>query len=66
MDQYFDKVFPLGFEIMSSGLGDALVTHGDVMGRFEPLIGEEENGVPVYKQAHSREIPNNRNYLLYR
>ena len=36
------------------------------MGRFELVRGEEEEGCPVYKQAHSREIPSNDNYLLYR
>ena len=36
------------------------------MGRFEPFIGEAENGFPVFKQAHSREIPSMYNYLLYR
>ena len=36
------------------------------MGRFEPFIGEAENGFPVYKQVHSREIPSMFNFRLYR
>ena len=36
------------------------------MGRFELVPGEEEDGCPVYKQAHSIEIPSEYNYLLYR
>ena len=39
---------------------------GYALGRFEPVIGEEENGSPVYKQAHSREIPSKHSYILYR
>ena len=38
----------------------------NAIGRFEPVIGEAENGFPVYKQAHSREIPSIFNYCLYR
>ena len=29
-------------------------------------IGEEQEGSPVFRQAHSGEIPRNREYLLYR
>ena len=36
------------------------------MGRFEPVIGESENGFPVFKQVQSREIPSDWNYRLYR
>ena len=39
---------------------------GDKLGRFELVPGEEEGGGPVYQQVHSREIPNDRIYLLYR
>ena len=36
------------------------------MGRFELLIGEERDGSPVYQQAHSREMPENDEVLLFR
>ena len=36
------------------------------MGRFEPIIGEEQDGFQVYKQPHSREITDDDDYLLYR
>ena len=36
------------------------------MGKFELVLGEEEEGCPVYQQAHSREIPSEDIYLLYR
>ena len=39
---------------------------GNSLGKFELVPGEEEEGCPVYKQAHSREIPSECNYLLYR
>ena len=60
----FDNVFLLGFEIFSSG--PAGEYWGYTMGRYEPIIGEEQDGFPVYKQAHSREIPTEHNYLLFR
>ena len=47
----------------SEPTGDYL---GVMMGRFELIIGEEEEGSPVYRQADSREIPGHRNYLLFR
>ena len=61
MNQTLDNVFTLGFEIWSSG-----EYCGYAIGRFEPVIGEAENGFPVYKQVHSREIPSKFNILLYR
>ena len=50
---------------MSSG-GLAEDYCADVLGRYEPIIGEEQDGFPVYKQAHSREIPREYDNLLYR
>ena len=64
MNQTFDNVFPPGFEIWSSG--PTREYSGHAIGRFEPVIGEAENGFPVYKQVHSREIPSKFNILLYR
>ena len=59
-----DNVFTLGFEIWSNG--SAGEDWGPAMGRFEPVIGEAENGFPVFKQVQSREIPSEFNFLLYR
>ena len=64
MNQTLDNVFTLGFEIWSSG--PTRENAGHLMGRFEPFIGEAENGFPVYKQVHSREIPSMFNFRLYR
>ena len=52
------------FELESAGpAGDY---HGEDLGRFELLLGEEEEGCPVYEQAHSREIRSQKLLLLYR
>ena len=64
LDKYFDKVFLLGFEILSNGpAGDYC---GRVMGRFESIIAIGEEEIGFFKQVQSREIPMDRNYLLYR
>ena len=49
-----------------SSTGPAGDYHGDNMGRFELLLGEERDGCPVYKQAHSREMPEKKDTLLFR
>ena len=36
------------------------------MGRFEFVPGVEKEGSPVYKQAHSREVPSDQDYRLSR
>ena len=37
------------------------------MGRFELIVGEERNGFPIYKQAHSKGmLEKKRDTLLYR
>ena len=51
-------------EISSSG--PAGEYQGALMGRFELVVGEERDGSPVYRQAHSGEIPSDVDYLLYR
>merc|ERR1719500_1982940 len=52
------------FELESAGpAGDYL---GPVLGKFELVPGEEEEGCPVYQQAQSRKIPSKDIYLLYR
>jgi len=51
------------FELVSAGgAGDFI---GWVLGRFDLVPGEEEMGCPVYKQAHSKEIPRTDKYMLY-
>ena len=39
---------------------------GSIFGKYELVIGREEDNYPVYRQAHSEEIPSNWNLLLYR
>ena len=36
------------------------------MGRFEFVPGVEKEGSPVYRQAHSREVPSDWDYRLFR
>ena len=36
------------------------------MGRFEFVPGVERDGSPVYRQAHSREVPSDFDFLLLR
>ena len=43
------------FELASSGPGGAHC--GATLGRYELVPGEQINGSPVYKQAHSKEVP---------
>ena len=58
MNFNFDNVFLSAFDMSSSGPdGD---WRGCFLGRFEPIIGEERDGCPVYKQATSREMLENR------
>ena len=59
----FNNGFLLGFEISSTGNSGAWL--GEIMGRFEPIIGEVEGGCQVYKQAHSREMPSVNTTLLF-
>ena len=52
-------------ELKSSG--PSAYHKGYTFGKYELVIGREEDNCPVYKQAHSEEIPSwNWNYLLYR
>ena len=52
------------YELSSSGASKNY--QGHVMGRFEFVPGVEKYGAPVYRQAHSKEVPSGRNYLLFR
>ena len=52
------------YEVSSSGASKNY--QGEVMGRFEFVPGVEKEGSPVYKQAQSKEVPSDKDYLLYR
>ena len=51
-------------ELKSSG--PAGHHNGHTFGKYELVFGREEDNYPVYRQAHSGEIPSKYNYLLYR
>ena len=61
---YFLKYLSPAVEFSSTGPGGDY--RGEIMGRFELLLGEERGGCPVYKQAHSREMPERKDNLLLR
>ena len=50
--------------LLSLGVSSKYV--GQAFGRFDLVPGKEKEGFPVYKQAHSREIPEEEEFLLYR
>ena len=52
------------YELSSSG--SSKNHQGARMGRFEFVPGVENEGSPVYRQAHSREVPSDYDYLLFR
>ena len=52
------------YELSSSGASKNY--QGGRMGRFEFVPGVEKEGSPVYRQAHSREIPSRFKHRLYR
>ena len=53
-------------EMMLSSLGVSSNHVGQVFGRFDLVPGEEKMGSPVYRLAHSKEIPTEKGFLLYR
>ena len=53
-------------ELFLSIVGESSSHVGQAFGRFELLPGEEKCGSPVYRQAHSKEIPTKKECLLYR
>ena len=53
-------------ELFLSSVGESSSHVGEAFGRFDLLPGEEKCGSPVYRQAHSKEIPTKEEYLLYR
>ena len=42
------------------------VSSYQVFGRFDFVPGEEKEDSPVYRQTHSKEIPTEKEFLLYR
>ena len=62
----FKKPFPTNAALEISSSGPSGECQGDTFGLYELVIGEEIEGSPVYRQAHSEEIPSNYKYLLYR
>ena len=52
--------------MMLSSLGVSSNHVGQVFGRFDLVPGEEKMGSPVYRLAHSKEIPTEKEFLLYR
>ena len=53
-------------ELVLSSLGESFSHVGQAFGRFDLLPGEEKDGCLVYRQAHSKEIPTEKEFLLYR
>ena len=60
------NLFPTNIALEMSSSGPAWEYQGGTFGLYELVIGEEIEGSPVYRQAHSEEIPNDYKYLLYR
>ena len=60
------KLFPTNAALEISSSGPAGEYQGDTFGLYELVIGEEIEGSPVYRQAHSEEIPKSYKFLLYR
>ena len=52
------------YELSSSGASKDY--QGGRMGRFEFVPGVEKYGAPVYRQAQSREVPSDYDFLLFR
>ena len=50
-------------EMALSSMG---VSSYQVFGRFDCVPGEEKEDSPVYRQTHSKEIPTEKEFLLYR
>ena len=50
--------------LLSLGVSSKYV--GKAFGRFDLVPGKEKEGSPVYRQAHSKEIPTKKEFLLCR
>ena len=60
------NLFPTNAALEISSSGPAGEYQGDTFGLYELVIGEETEGSPVYRQAHSEEIQSHYKYILYR
>ena len=58
--------FPTNAALEMSSSGPAGDIWGHMFGLYELIIGEEIEGSPVYRQAHSEEIQSRFKFLLYR
>ena len=52
--------------MMLSSVGSSRNHVGQAFGRFELVPGEEKEGSPVYRQAQSKKIPTDIDFLMYR
>ena len=62
----FKKPFPTITALEISCSGPAGEDHGDTFGLYELVVDKEIKGSPVYRQAHSEEMPSRFNFFLYR
>ena len=62
----FKKPFLTNAALEISSSGPSGEYCGSMFGLYRLVIGEEIEGSPVYRQAHSEEIPNDYKYLLHR
>ena len=62
----FKKPFPTNVALEISSSGPAGEYQGDTFGLYELVIGEDIEGSPVYRKAHSEEIPSRFKFLLNR
>ena len=53
-------------EVMLSSVGSSRNHVGQAFGRFDLVPGEEKEGSPVYRQAQSKKIPTDIDFLMYR
>ena len=47
-------------------MGESSSHVGQAFGRFDFVPGQEKESSPVYRQAHSKEIPTEKEFMLYR
>ena len=62
----FKNLFPTNAALEISSSGPSGEYKGYTFGLYELVIGEEIEGSPVYRQAHSEEIHSRFKFLLYR
>ena len=62
----FKNLIPTNAALEISSSGPAGEYQGDTFGLYELVIGEEIEGSPVYRQAHSEEMPSDYKFLLFR